>query len=92
MLILCIFNGIIFIVSLVLNIWVSSIRNTVENNGDEIIDQLLEKDIEEQTAKLAIQSLVTKLKTWTYGLYVVGGVCSINFVICALLWLNILSI
>lgn len=83
--ILCIFNGIIFIVSFVLNIWVSSIRNTVENNRDEIIDQLLEKDIEEQTAELAIHSLVTKLKTWTYGLYVVGGVCSINFVICALL-------
>ena len=90
--ILCIFNGIIFIVSFVLNIWVSSIRDTVENNGDEIIDQLLEKDIEEQTAELAIHSLVTKLKTWTYGLYVVGGVCSINFVICALLWSNILSI
>lgn len=90
--ILCIFNGIIFIVSFVLNIWVSSIRNTVENNRDEIIDQLLEKDIEEQTAELAIHSLVTKLKTWTYGLYVVGGVCSINFVICALLWSNILSI
>ena len=90
--ILCIFNGILFIISFVLNIWVSSIRNTVENNGDEIIDQLLEKDIEEQTAELAIHSLVTKLKTWTYGLYVVGGVCSINFVICALLWSNILSI
>ena len=92
MAILCIFNGIIFIVSLVLNVWIASIRNTIENNGDELIEQLLEKDIEERTAELATHTLATKLKTWTYGLYVVGGVCTINFVICALLWLNILSI
>ena len=92
MIILCIFNGIVFIASFILNIWISSIRNTVENSGDELMNELLEKDIEERTAELAINSLATKLKTWTYGLYIVGGICIINFIICALVWSNILSI
>ena len=70
MIILCIFNGIVFIASFILNIWISSIRNTVENSGDELMNELLEKDIEERTAELAINSLATKLKTWTYGLYI----------------------
>ena len=56
------------------------------------MNELLEKDIEERTAELAINSLATKLKTWTYGLYIVGGICTINFIICALVWLNILNI
>lgn len=90
--ILCIFNGILFLATLILSLLGSLSYNSLKTNENAIIEDLIDRGISPVESHCALIVLQTRAKSFRNWGFIILGVCGINFVAFLLFWINISNI